>query len=152
MLKWWLLYCSNILIAGVAHYFGFTNLLLNGDPTRIGFFILVMFFLTSTYVGKQTYDFSAKHILPDLKPQWFIAQIFTTLGMIGTVIGFLLLLTQVFVDLDVSNNASLQNALVKMTTGMGTALLTTLLGLVCSSLLKIQLLILEYDIEHNEHE
>lgn len=152
MLKWWLIYCSSILIAGISHYFGFTELLTNGDPTRIGFFILAMFFLASTYVGKQTYAFESKQEIPDLKPQWFISQVFTTLGMIGTVIGFLLLLTQVFVDLDVSSHASLQNALVKMTTGMGTALLTTLVGLVCSSLLKVQLLTLEYEIEHTEHE
>lgn len=148
MLKWWLIYCTNIVITAIAHYFGFTKLLLEGDPTRIGFFILFVFFLASTYLGKQTYEFSAKNKIPDLKPQWFTSQVFTNLGMIGTVIGFLLLLTQVFVGLDVLSQESLQNALVKMTVGMGTALLTTLVGLVCSSLLKIQLLVLEHDIEH----
>jgi len=135
-------------MAGIAHYFGFTELLIEGDPTRIGFFVLTMFFIASTYVGKQTYDFSVTHVVPDLKPQWFMAQTFTSFGMIGTVIGFLLLLTKVFVDLDVSSHASLQNALVNMTMGMGTALLTTLVGLVCSLLLKTQLLVLEYSIEH----
>ena len=45
--------------------------------------------------------------------------------------------------LDVSNAAALQQALSDMAIGMSTALYTTLIGLVCSLIIKVQLVNLE---------
>ena len=59
--------------------------------------------------------------------------------MIGTVKGFLLMLGTAFENIDVSNTETLQNALTQMALGMSTALYTTLIGLICSLILKIQL-------------
>ena len=48
-----------------------------------------------------------------------------------------------FSNIDVSNAATLQQALSDMAIGMSTALYTTLIGLVCSLIIKVQLVNLE---------
>ena len=58
--------------------------------------------------------------------------------MIGTVAGFIFMLSTAFATVDVSNVNSLQNVLTKMSAGMGTALYTTAAGLVASAFLKLQ--------------
>jgi len=60
--------------------------------------------------------------------------------MIGTVTGFLLMLGTAFANIDVTNSVTLQQALSDMAIGMSTALWTTLTGLVCSLILKVQLI------------
>ena len=59
--------------------------------------------------------------------------------MIGTVTGFLLMLSTTFAGIDITDTKTIQNALVNMATGMSTALYTTLTGLIVSVILKIQL-------------
>ena len=57
--------------------------------------------------------------------------------MIGTVIGFIIMLVG-FGTTDVSDSQSIQNLMGQISTGMSTSLLSTLAGLVCSVLLKLQ--------------
>jgi biopolymer transport protein ExbB/TolQ len=65
------------------------------------------------------------------------------MGMIGTVIGFILMLGGSFESLNVADTGSVKTALTDMALGMSTALYTTLVGLVCSQLLKVQLVNVE---------
>ena len=74
---------------------------------------------------------------------WFIAETCLALGMVGTITGFLLMLSTTFSNIDVSDVATLQRALADMALGMSTALYTTLIGLISSILIKIQLINLE---------
>ena len=69
---------------------------------------------------------------------WFISDFVLTIGMIGTVSGFLLMLTGAFAGVDLTDEVAMKNVLEKMSKGMSTALYTTLFGLICGSLLKIQ--------------
>jgi biopolymer transport protein ExbB/TolQ len=66
-----------------------------------------------------------------------------SLGMIGTVAGFILMLGESFESIDTANPESLKAALRSMALGMSTALYTTLTGLILSQALKIQLINLE---------
>jgi biopolymer transport protein ExbB/TolQ len=66
-----------------------------------------------------------------------------SLGMIGTVAGFILMLGDTFGSIDTTNQDSLKDALSNMALGMSTALYTTLVGLILSQALKIQLVNLE---------
>jgi len=70
---------------------------------------------------------------------WFTAEMFLTIGMIGTVIGFIFMLSTSFTDISVANVVALKSALSKMSVGMGAALFTTAAGLICGLILRIQL-------------
>lgn len=77
---------------------------------------------------------------------WFIADIMIKLGLMGTIIGFVLMLGSVvnIADFDVT---TMQKILRNMSSGMGTALYTTMAGLVCSMLSTIQYHMLERNID-----
>jgi hypothetical protein len=68
---------------------------------------------------------------------WFVSDMMLKLGLLGTIIGFIFMLGSVanIADFDVSN---MQKILRHMSDGMGTALYTTLIGLVCSVLSAMQ--------------
>lgn len=72
---------------------------------------------------------------------WFFVDLAIRLGLLGTIIGFIL----IFASLDnisIDGGDDLKNLLIAMSGGMGTALYTTLTGLVGASLLSFQYLIL----------
>ncbi|MGI9229303.1 MAG: MotA/TolQ/ExbB proton channel family protein [Gammaproteobacteria bacterium] len=73
---------------------------------------------------------------------WFFSDIMIKLGLLGTIIGFVLMLGSVInvTDFDVS---TMQNILRQMSAGMGTALYTTFAGLVCSIITATQFHLLD---------
>jgi NADH:ubiquinone oxidoreductase subunit 5 (subunit L)/multisubunit Na+/H+ antiporter MnhA subunit len=73
---------------------------------------------------------------------WFVANSLVKLGLLGTVIGFLLMLAPV-TTLESFDQSQVQNLLKQMTVGMGVALNTTLLGLIGTMLLGIQYLLID---------
>ena len=152
LLKWWFLFCTQIALSTVAYHFGFFHHLYREDTTRIGFFILGILLLTTLWVGKKTYSLKknwegADEAIKEFSSGWFIAESCLVLGLIGTVTGFILMLGTAFTELDVTNITSVQGALVKMSLGMSTALYTTLVGLISSLAIKIQLVTIERQIE-----
>ena len=74
---------------------------------------------------------------------WFASEICLTLGLIGTVSGFILMLYGVFSDLNVNDTESVQQSLKNMSLGMSTALYTTLVGLTAGLVLKLEYFRLE---------
>lgn len=64
---------------------------------------------------------------------WFVSDMMLKLGLLGTIIGFIFMLGSVsnIADFDIT---TMQKILRNMSTGMGTALYTTLAGLICSIL------------------
>ena len=68
---------------------------------------------------------------------WFVSDMMLKMGLLGTIIGFIFMLASVsnIADFDVS---SMQKILRHMSTGMGTALYTTLVGLIGSVLAALQ--------------
>jgi len=73
---------------------------------------------------------------------WFVTGLLLKLGLLGTVIGFVMMLSSVsgMESLDFSD---VQQVLSNMTVGMGVALSTTLIGLMSSMLLGFQYLLLD---------
>ena len=152
LLRWWFLFCTQIALSAVAYHFGFFHHLYREDTTRIGFVILGILLITTLWLGKKVYSLKSKWFGPDeainqFSAGWFIAESCLVLGLIGTVTGFILMLGTAFTELDVTNITSVQNALVKMSLGMSTALYTTLVGLISSLIIKIQLVTLERQLE-----
>jgi len=81
---------------------------------------------------------------------WFTSDILLTIGMIGTVLGFIFMLSSSFENINASNLGSIQHSLTTMSAGMSTALFTTAAGLICSLILKIQLFIFGKYLEKSE--
>jgi len=151
LLRWWFLLCTQVALGTVAYHFSFFHHLYREDTTRIGFFILGILILTSLWVGKKVYSLKnnwegSEDAIDKLSSGWFIAESCLVLGLIGTVTGFILMLGTAFTELDVTNITSVQNALIKMSLGMSTALYTTLVGLISSLVIKIQLVTIEKQI------
>ena len=73
---------------------------------------------------------------------WFIAGLVIKLGLLGTVIGFVLMLRSIS-GLDNLDISDIKQLMTQMTQGMGVAMNTTMVGLVCSMLLGLQYLLLD---------
>lgn len=144
-LRWWLFFCLTALVGAVANYFGFFNELYNKDATKISFLIISVYVVATLYVGRLTYNRSRKNenIDTGMNVSWFTSEALLTLGMIGTVAGFILMLGESFDQIDTANQDTLKEALRSMAIGMSTALYTTLVGLILSQALKIQLVNIE---------
>ena len=144
VLKWWLIACLTMLGIGICVYFNLHINLYESDITKISYLIIIVFVCTSIWIGNKTYLVDR---LEDYNQRadvgWFVAESCLALGMVGTVTGFLIMLGTAFSNIDVSNAATLQQALSDMAIGMSTALYTTLIGLVCSLIIKVQLVNLE---------
>lgn len=143
-LRWWLLFCTSIAALFTAYTFGFVDALIAKDVTRLSFAILAVFFCSSAYVGWLTFAKTKGHdVQVGTDVGWFITELLLALGMIGTVIGFILMLGGSFESLNVSDSTSVKEALTDMAIGMSTALYTTLVGMICSQTLKVQLVNVE---------
>jgi len=160
-LKWWLF--ISILSVALAYGFnaGIFHELWSVDFTKISFFIIGLFALSSifcgriawrlsSYLNQKSYDVNlVKNIERDIDASWFVSDLFFTIGMVGTVIGFIVMLSG-FDSIDFSNPDTTKQMISGLGAGMSTALYTTLTGLICSVLLKIQCFILSYEIENEK--
>ena len=118
----------------------------------MNFLIFTLFTFISLFCGYESWKLTKIKINnqepdDDLKRRyetgWFSSEICLTLGLIGTVSGFILMLVGAFADLNISDPDSVQQSLQNMSLGMSTALYTTLVGLLASVILKVQFFRLE---------
>jgi len=141
-LKWWILFTAQLCCLWAAWDFGVLNIIYEVDKSFISFAILLIHFIATIWIGNKSRNI---HEAPfDTSQGYFICETFLKLGMIGTVIGFIIAFSN-FSSLDVSNIESMRVVLTTMATGIGTALWTTLVGLVCNTILKLQLINYEND-------
>ena len=136
---------SSVLLAGL----GLLGTLWEKDATKLSFVLLALFAVMSGWCGYKTWRLSvfidSKKTEPYLIEKiehlmevgWFTSDLCLTVGMMGTVIGFIMMLSG-FKDVDVSEVKTIQTLVKNLGSGMSTALYTTLSGLVCGSVLKIQ--------------
>ena len=148
-LKWWLFISA--VMAG-ATYLYFTDmfaLLWNKDATKLSYVLLLLFVFMSVWCGYKTWRLSVfldsnkteKYIIEKIEHLmevgWFTSDLCLSIGMMGTVIGFIMMLSG-FSNVNVEDLSTVQGMIKGLGVGMSTALFTTLTGLVCSALLKIQ--------------
>ena len=147
LLRWWLLVTLMIVSFAGAFSSGIVQNVYDVDITKLSFLILTVLAVMSIKCGIDTYkitlvkkfdtrEFESHYAKAELG--WFTSDLCLTLGMIGTVAGFIFMLSTSFASIDVSNISSLQNVLSKMSVGMATALYTTATGLISSAFLKLQ--------------
>jgi hypothetical protein len=148
-LKWWLFISAVMAAAAYLYLTGLFNLLWDGDATKLSFVLLPLFLFMSIWCGYKTWTLSVfldsnkteKYIVEKIEHLmevgWFTSDLCLSIGMMGTVIGFIMMLSG-FAQVDVEDMATVQGMIKGLGVGMSTALYTTLTGLVCSALLKIQ--------------
>ena len=145
-IRWWLIVCLQALILLLGTVFGIWSHVWSVDVTRISFVVVALWLVTTVFVGRYHFASNARSQQAFLPIGWFLAESALALGMIGTVAGFLIMLVSAFAGIDVTDTASLQTALSGMAVGMGTALYTTLTGLIVSLFIKSQLVNLEHQV------
>lgn len=146
-MKWWTVFvmsCFGLIAFGMQGGF---ELVYNADVTNISFLILFLYLFFSIKTGHIINKFcrvkqcDLQKISRSNDLSFFAAEKFLTLGMIGTVIGFIYMLSTGLSGVDVNNPQTMRDALMLMSQGMGTALFTTASGLIFGLLLKIQVFI-----------
>jgi hypothetical protein len=136
-IRWWIIFCLQLLIIFVSIYQGLWSHIWITDVTYLSFVIMSIWFVNSVMLG--FYQITYRPLNKIVPVSWFMAELCLSLGMLGTVAGFLIMLVSVFGAIDVSNTSTLQKAISTMASGMGTALYTTLIGIVANVFIKIQL-------------
>ena len=148
-LKWWLFISTVMATAAYLYLTGVFHLLWDGDATKLSFILLPLFMFMSVWCGYKTWTLSVfldssktdKYIVEKIEHLmevgWFTSDLCLSIGMMGTVIGFIMMLSG-FSQVDVADMSTVQGMIKGLGVGMSTALYTTLTGLVCSALLKIQ--------------
>ena len=152
-LKWWLLVCTVLIAALFGYTEGVFTKVYEADFTKLSIVLVSLFTYMSIWCGVKTWQLSA--FLDTYDPNkennsvvveriehltevgWFVSDLCLTIGMIGTVVGFITMLGGFF-TVDFSDTATLQNLIKDLGSGMSVSLYTTLVGLICSALLKIQ--------------
>ena len=149
--KWWTTVVILTVFAGTLEYYiGATSFIWEKDPTKISLGILSIFSMVTLMVGYYSYQIQFKNIKiteNKLQPLWYFSETVMSIGMVGTLIGFLMVLTTTFVDIDTTSTQEMKRVIGQLASGMGIALLTSLCGLVSSILLKFELVLLEAENE-----
>lgn len=136
---WWLVTVTQLVLIGTAVNYGAIDFLLTADITRLSFVIIAMWFIATGMIGYVSFYKKGNYDLT-----WFMAETAMSVGMVGTLIGFMLMLSGSLADIDPGNIDGMKTVIADMANGMSTALVTTLCGLVTSIAIKIQIVSQEY--------
>ena len=155
-------FLQGLILAGLIVFAGYLlneqgliGLLLDGDRSGISYLIAGIWLVLTLrwlwllrWVQRQydlPTDFDTDHreaiLARWLNHGWFAADSVLKLGLLGTIIGFILMLAPIS-NLRGYDATSIQSALGEMSAGMAVALYTTLTGLVANLLLRLQFQIL----------
>jgi len=150
--KWWttIVVCIVLLVIAETNI-SISNYLFVLDSTKISLIILTILVACSAFIGYKAYKKQFRHrevSQKSVEPIWFFSDAVLSIGMVGTLVGFLIVLTTTFSNITDYSPEELKNIIGTLASGMGIALITSLTGLLSSILLKFQLVLL--DGESNE--
>lgn len=149
-LKWWLVFTLIVIGVMFCSYIGVFKVIWEKDASFLSFATMALFMVSSIQLGNGIFNLcKEKNLTKDVIESygrkeeigWFVSEVCLNLGMLGTIIGFVMMLSG-FDGLDISNQKTIQGLLSELGKSMATALYTTLVGLVCGQLMKLQTFIL----------
>jgi hypothetical protein len=126
------------------------------DFTKLSFVILIIFFLMTIWCGKLTWDTTKiledcgdpsekeeltrqlKTIENKTEHGWFASTLCEMFGLTGTLIGLIKALVSGFGNLQSTDPEAITLLLKNLSSGMSTAFVTTLVGIICNILLRVQ--------------
>jgi hypothetical protein len=134
--KWLIGASLATLVLSACVYAGGLQWINRMDVTKITFLILAVFIWFSVKAGRCTYGVSTGRSQPvhaQSDTLWFVSDVLTSLGLLGTIIGLIYALTTLS-----SDPAQVIGNMPKMITGLSSAFVTTMGGLIGSILLRVQ--------------
>jgi hypothetical protein len=140
---WWI---TNLAVAtGVfwAWHSGIIAKIWYDDVTMITSVLSLLYVVTTALIGYVAYtkDFASKIV----DACWFLSEQMLALGMLGTVVGFIYLLSSGITSASVTDPTSLATLLANMSVGLGIALYTNAVGILASLITKGLLYAVTYD-------
>lgn len=154
-LQWHLIFTFICVISIILYQCGIAKEIWIKDSSLLSYITYVIFLFCSLYAGKLSYGvYKHPKNIAFYKNKseigWFVSELCLTLGMMGTIIGFIMMLVG-FNSLDIQNITSVQALLTQLGGSMATALYTTIVGLVCGSILKLQFFLIALEIDKIEN-
>jgi hypothetical protein len=148
---WWisvLLICTGVFWA---NHLGIVQTIIETDITYITSIIAGIFVAANVSLGYYAYHANDPYYPQDklatiVDMNWFLSEMLMALGMLGTVIGLIHMLSNGFG----ADPSQMQSLLSSMWQSMGLALYTNAVGLAASILLKLQVYYLSYGENHEE--
>ena len=136
---WWVFFWAQTIGLAVAYYYGFITTMWENDVSYISAAIAGILILGTLDVGRHIH-MAAKGNFTEPRFAWFLADAATAFGLIGTVVGFIVMMNSAMTDMDgVVTTANLKIMIASLNVGIGTAVWTTLAGLITSVSIKYQL-------------
>ena len=136
-LKWWM----GIMLIGIGSTILYTTGIVNNiyecDITKLTFIIYSIFMFFTIKMGMNTYKLCRHDEKQDIDNIIKWSGRLPSIGIIGTVIGFIYLFSTAFIDIEAADSA--KHIITQLGKGMGTALYTTAAGLICSLILELQI-------------
>lgn len=136
-LLWWTFVCLSFIFTLTMATIGAVQYIATYDQTYLSFVIFGGYVAATAYLGVCIY----KSYQIEWNLMWYVVNVMTSLGLIGTVAGILIMVNNAFLnaELALENLSQIQSGLLQ---GMGTATTTTLAGLIYSVFLSFQLMTL----------
>lgn len=150
-----MIFCSIVTGLVFLDLTGLVNYAWNADHSKLGFVALGLFTITTPFVGYLTNTIVRKGISQHkryLEVCWFAAECLMGIGMAGTLVGIMMMFSEAMTNLDPTNIALVQAIIAHLSHGFTTAVVTTLIGVVTSMLLKLQLVSLNVSVDDDEEE
>ena len=139
---WLIIFCCLVLAAAFAQNENMWDLIYIKDATKISWLICFITFFSSLAMGVIAYRKRATQVT--MEKLWFFSDAVVTLGMIGTVVGFMIMMSDKFQTVNFNNINSLQDLFKTVGAGIGTITVTTVVGLTSSLILKLQLQFIDH--------
>lgn len=156
-LRWWGMICTMAAASYVAIRNGGIGFLWNADQTHITLGMLGIFVFVSAFIGWLTLTLKYDNVDNPVRKEyvdscWFVSDSLMRLGIVTTVLGFILMFNGKLVGLDLSNIESVRQLVVQLSGGLTTALTGTLVGVVTSMLTGAQIKNYEIGVKEQEDE
>jgi hypothetical protein len=142
---WWLLFWVQAIAYAAAWFFGIFQLTWHADVSKLSFVIMVLHLFATCMIGVQI-NTARKGLTVDVGHGHFLASAASKIGMLGTIIGFIFMITGTMDTITAANMTTeqLRSMMGSLASGIGTALWTTLWGLVVALMIEVQLHVLEH--------
>ncbi len=123
------------------YFFGVWQYLWDADWSKISFVVIALFTFVMLQIGRRTAKCHGQKrrvtllaASQKLSPYEWLASVMERAGLAGTVVGFIYMFSFAFVGIDPNDVSTIKAGVEIITVGMSTALLTTLVGIVCATL------------------